>query len=90
MLRFYLVLISCNLLFFKKKCILFRFCPGARSRDVPVPIKMILLHGRILRGFPFGIAIMPARSAAVDLYSASLPPRHRAPGARWCGGKENL
>ena len=40
--------------------------------------KMILLHDRILRGFPFGNDIMPARSAAVDLYSASLPPRHRA------------
>ena len=31
---------------------------------------------------------MPARSAAVDLYSSSLPPRHRATVARWRGGKE--
>ena len=53
-------------------------------------IKMILLHGRILRGFPFGNDIMPARSAAVDLYRVSLPPRHRATVARWRGGKENL
>ena len=41
-------------------------------------VKIILLHGRILRGFPFGNDIMPARSAAVDLYRVSLPPRHRA------------
>ena len=52
--------------------------------------KMILLHGRILRGFPFGNDIMPARSAAVDLYRNSLPPRHRAAAARWRGGKEFL
>ena len=51
---------------------------------------MILLHGRILRGFPFGNDIMPARSAAVDLYRVSLPPRHRATVARWRGGKETL
>ena len=53
-------------------------------------LKMILLHGRILRGFPFGNDIMPARSAAVDLYRNSLPPRHRAAAARWRGGKESL
>ena len=41
-------------------------------------LKIILLHGRILRGFQFGNDIMPARSAAIDLYRVSLPPRHRA------------
>ena len=50
-------------------------------------LKMILLHGRILRGFPFGNDIMPARSAAVDLCRISLTPRHRATVARWRGGK---
>ena len=63
-------------------------CPTFKSTLFQV--KMILLHGRILRGFPFGNDIMPARSAAVDLYRISLPPRHRAKLARWRGGKENL
>ena len=44
-------------------------------------IKRILLHGRILRGFPFWNDIMPAQSAAVDPYRISLPPRHRADSA---------
>ena len=64
---------------------------GLQYTAVPNPIfKIILLHGRILRGFPFGNDIMPARSAAVDLYRVSLPPRHRATVARWRGGKEAL
>ena len=31
---------------------------------------------------PFGGHALLTRSAAVDLYKISLPPRHRAPGAR--------
>ena len=60
------------------------------AKETLLDVKMILLHGRILRGFPFGNDIMPTRSAAVDLYRDSLPPRHRAAAARWRGGKESL
>ena len=40
-----------------------------------VCIKMILLHGRILRGFPFGNDIMPARGRR-PLTPLVLPYHH--------------
>ena len=67
---------------FRRGCSAYRHSGHANWLSWPLEL--------FLRGFPFGNDIMPARSAAVDLYSSSLPPRHRATVARWRGGKEEL
>ena len=41
-------------------------------------------------GFKMGVGLWSKGRETLDIYRFSLPPHHRAPGARWRGGKEAL